>query len=301
MPHGQRQQIVALVTDNANPDLSASDQQLVAPLHELGLEAVAVPWETPDASWQAFDLVVLRACWNYHRRHAAFSDWIDRLEAVGARVWNPPPVVRWNMDKQYLRELAVAGTPVVPTVWLNQGQSARLADILDAQGWRHVVVKPRVGASAHGIRRVERSGASEQQGQLDAMLAAGGALIQPLMPQIAAGEWSFVFFDGSFSHAALKVPTAGGIFVQRRLGGSSSVRRPDAVLIEQAALALGAATRQTQPAGERLLYARVDGLVVEGRLVLMELVLIEPGLFLDQAPPAAAAQFAAAIAGRVRC
>ena len=48
--------------------------------------------------------------------------------------------------------------------------------------------------------------------------------------------------------------------------------------------------------GTRTVYARVDGCVIGGALHLMELELLEPGLFLSLHPEAAG-RFAAAIAG----
>jgi hypothetical protein len=291
--------VVALVTDSISPALSVSDQTLEAPLRERGVEVAAVPWEAPEVDWRGFDLVVLRSCWNYHRHLAAFRSWIDRLEAEAVRLWNPAPVVRWNLDKGYLRDLADAGASVVPTVCLDSGQSASLAAILQQQGWERAVVKPRVSASAHGIWQTDQASAAQSQPPLEALLAAGGALVQPLMPQIATGEWSFVFFAGAFSHAVFKTPAADNIFVQKRLGGSSVLRAAPATLVEQAAALLQIATARLLPAGEQLLYARVDGLDVDGRLALMEMEITEPGLFLDLAAPAGAARFAAAMVGRL--
>lgn len=295
-----RPSTVALVTDSVSPTLSASDWTLLAPLRERGIHAVAVPWEEHTVDWRSYDLVVLRSCWNYHRHLRAFHSWIDQLEAGDTRLWNPAPMIRWNLDKRYLRELAGDGISVVPTVWLDPGEPAQLADILDARGWQSAVVKPRASRiSAHGIWRAERADAVQQQSKLERMLATGGALVQPLLPQIAAGEWSLVFFGGSFSHAALKLPSSGGIFVQQRLGGSTQPRQPDQRLIEQAASAVHAAIQRTRPRDGRLLYARVDGLDLDGQFVLMELELIEPGLFLNLAAPEAPARFAAAIAARL--
>ena len=258
-----------------------------------------VPWEASHADWKRFDLVVLRSCWNYHRRLSDFRAWVDGFEASGVRLWNPPAVVRWNLDKRYLRDLADADVPIIPTVWLDVGTGVQLADILAVQGWERAVVKPRVSASAHGIWQVDRTQAHERQRDFEQLLATTGVLVQPLMPQIAQGEWSLVFFDGAFSHAALKMPGEGDIFVQQRLGGSSSLREAPSSLIEQVAAIVRAAGERLLPAGHTLLYARVDGLDVGGQLLLMELELIEPGLFLNLAAPTAPARFAEAIAARL--
>jgi hypothetical protein len=68
------------------------------------------------------------------------------------------------------------------------------------------------------------------------------------------------------------------------------VREPSASLVAEASSALAAATR-----GSPCAYARVDGCVVDGRFLLMELELIEPYLFLGSHPEAPA-RFACAIA-----
>jgi len=48
-----------------------------------------------------------------------------------------------------------------------------------------------------------------------------------------------------------------------------------------------------------LLYARVDGVEIDGTLHLMELELIEPFLFMGHAAPQAVERFANAIAAKV--
>jgi glutathione synthase/RimK-type ligase-like ATP-grasp enzyme len=285
---------IALVTDLQQPALSESDSLLVAPLGARGAQVVPLPWESTDVAWETFDAVVLRSCWNYHRTPAAFRVWIEGLEQIGARLWNPAPVVRWNMDKGYLRDLARAGVAIPRTVWLDQVQMASLAAILAQQGWEHALVKPRFGASAHGIWRASAAEAEEQQGIFSAALQAGGLMVQQFLPQIADGEWSLIFFNGVYSHAVLKRPGAGEIFVQQRLGGSWKVATPPAYVIDQAAAALHHAAHLTL-SGDSFLYARVDGIDMAGTLMLMELEVIEPGLMLTADIPGAAERFADAM------
>src|SRR5947207_4042176 len=94
------------------------------------------------------------------------------------------------------------------------------------------------------------------------------------MHEIAAqGEWSLVFFDGRFSHAALKTPATGDFRVHREFGGTSLSVEPSVSLIEQAGAVLSAVPHP-------LLYARIDGVVHGGRFMLMELEINEPFLFL---------------------
>ena len=282
---------VALATCAEHPELPAGERSLLAALRALGMDAEPAVWDSPDVDWASFEGVVLRAAWDYHVKADAFRAWLGRMEAAGVPLWNPAPVVRGNMAKSYLRSLEAAGVTVVPTAWIERGDARSLDETLAGRGWTQAVVKPVVSASAFRTRRVVRGEPGGQEA-LEEVLAHSDAMVQPYLPEIAAeGEWSFIFLDGSFSHAVLKTPAPGDFRVQSEHGGAAERREPPPELLAQAAAAaaLGA---------KGLLYARVDG-VRRGRdLLLIELELIEPYLFLDEAP-GAAARLAGSIAARV--
>ncbi len=282
---------VALVTCGSNPELSDDDRPLLSELWSLGVAAEPAVWDDPAVDWGSYDAAVIRSAWDYHLTPAAFLAWLARLEALGLPVWNPAPVVRANLDKSYLKELAAAGVPVAPTEWVKRGARADLDDILAARGWDDAVVKPTVSASAFRTRRVRR-GRADGQAALDDVLAHSDAMIQPFLPEIESeGEWSFVFLGGDFSHAVLKTPRAGDFRVQGEHGGRAERRDfPPGLLIQ---------ARDAAIAGPRpWLYARVDGVRRGGELLVIELELIEPLLFLSYAP-GAARKFAAAIKARL--
>ena len=152
--------------------------------------------------------MVLRSAWDYPDRLADFLPWLDRVDAVSELV-NPPAMVRWNLDKRYLAELAEAAVPITPTVFVAPGETA----VFPAG---ELVVKPAVGAGSR-----DASSYAADQHELAAAhvarLQAGGqtVLVQPLLRSVAAeGEWPLVFFDGRFSHAASKrvaLPRAGTV------------------------------------------------------------------------------------------
>ena len=113
-------------------------------------------------------------------------------------------------------------------------------------------------------------------------------MVQPLVDEVReTGEWSLLFYGGQFSHAVLKRPAAGDYRVQWEFGGSAVSAVAPAHLIAGAERVLAAAPGD-------LLYARVDGVERNGQLVLMELELIEPHLFLGW-DERAAARLAAAV------
>ena len=265
---------LALATCRAYPHLADDDRLLRDALQVRGAAAVPAVWDEADIAWRDFDAVIVRSTWDYHLRTGAFDAWIDRLEQEGVPVWNPPEVLRWNARKTYLKELEAAGIPTVPTRFIEE-EGTPLEAILDEAGWDEVVVKPVVSASAHETWRASRASIAADHLRYARLLAGGPLMVQPFLPAIVTeGEWSVCFFNGRYSHAVLKLPRAGDFRVQADHGGHYSAVDPPAWLIEQAAAALRAP-------GWRTLYARVDGCVVEEVFHLMELELLEPGLFLS--------------------
>lgn len=281
---------VALVTCRKLPELTDDDRLLPPALARAGAAAETVSWDDASVEWRGFDRVVLRSVWDYHLRPDEFTAWLSARADEGVVLWNPAVLVRWNAHKSYLRALAADGVATVETEWLPRGSSRRLADVLESRGWTDAVVKPAVSASAHRTFRVAGADADASQAELDAVLSAGDALVQPFAREVTdGGEWSLLFFGGAFSHAVLKRPAPSDFRVQEEFGGRSETEDPDADVVAEAAAALAAAPGRTA-------YARVDGIVRAGAFVLMELELIEPVLYLARHPEAPARLAAAVLA-----
>ncbi len=268
---------IALVTYSGAPELSADDRLLLPELRKHGVEALPVAWDSA-ADWTRFDQIVLRSCWDYHLRLAEFREWLSELERLAVPLQNPSSLVRWNLDKRYLRELQEAGEQIPPTVWIDEADERDVGDILETQGWKSAVVKPTVSASAHSLKRVFKDD--------PAMSVCGPAMVQRFLPEVLTGEWSVIFIAGEFSHAVIKVPTPGDFRVQSQFGGTAILTSPS-VALAQSAQRIVNSLRQVP------LYARIDGIECDDGFVLMEVELIEPELFLGLG--GAAARFAAAI------
>ena len=275
---------IALVTYDERPDVTDDDRLLADALTARGTSVRAVPWSAPSVPWSSFDAVVVRSCWDYVRRPDAFHAWLDGLETEGARVFNDVGTLRWNAEKTYLRDLEARDVRVIPTQWLERGSISSLHDLRRATGWMALVVKPTVSGGAHRTWCALAGEIADDDQRLATMIQDGGVMVQPLVGEIEReGEWSLVFIDGRYSHAVLKRPRSGDFRVQSEHGGSIEALEPPPKLI-------GAAERilSNMPApSEPLLYARVDGCVVGGELLLMELELLEPELFLRFAPRSA--------------
>lgn len=266
-------QRVALVTCSKLPGLTDDDRPLLGELWALGIQAEAAVWDDPSVDWSRYSAAVIRSTWDYYLSPASFAAWLARIEAAGVALWNPPAVVRANWDKTYLKGLEAAGVSVVPTLWVEKGRSPGLDGLLASRGWTEAVVKPVISAGAFRTSRVKR-GEAEGERALADVLAHSGAMIQPYLAEIAAeGEWSFVFLGGAFSHAVLKSPKRGDFRVQEEHGGTTAAKTPPDDLLAQAR---EAARLSPGP----WLYARVDGVRRGTELVVIEVELVEPSLYL---------------------
>lgn len=239
-----------------------------------GLALVEIDWRAPLEAFAGLPLVLLGTVWDYQDHEAAFLARLDELEALGIAVCNPAGMVRWNIDKGYLRDLAAAGAPTIPTLWPDDPAGADIADAFDHFGCEDVVVKRRVGAGAEGQVRFNRDTAPPAEWRY-----GHRAMVQPFLPAIVEeGETSFLFVDGAFSHAVRKVAAPGDYRIQSIYGGTEVDAAPSL-----ADIAAAQAVVEAIP-GEVPLYARVDMIRQQGELAVMEAELIEPYLYPRQGP-----------------
>ena len=267
--------------------MSASDACLAAALAARGWNAVAAPWNGAFEPF-AHGSVVIRATWDYHEAPDAYVAWLDRLPP--GRTFNPPALIRWNLAKTHVQDLARRGAPV-PRSMVAAAEPAAVASALSALGLRDAVIKPLVGASGVGVERVERGGEAEALARALAHKPTDRVLVQEFLAGITDGELAGVFFDGVFSHGLRRVPVAGEFRINAQYGGrvEPATLAPDVVAAMTAVVAL---------LPGRPLYARVDGVVDAGRFVLIEVEVNEPGLGLDLVA-GAAERFADALIARL--
>jgi len=283
---------LALATCADLPSIQPDDAHLVTSLERLGVHPVVCVWNDPAVDWATFDAVLIRTIWDYFKHHAAFLEWLDRLDRLGVPTINDSALLRWNSDKRYLLELARHDVAIIPT---RLARAAALPDVLATMPAQQVVIKPSISGGAwHTVRGTVGDAA------FDAAVARLPReldyLVQPFVPEIvSAGEWSLLYFAGEFSHAVIKRPAAGDYRVQGEHGGSAETARPDDAILAAAGQALAAVAAIGH--GDHA-YVRVDGVVSQARFLIMELELIEPFLHLA-AHPAAAERLARDVAGRL--
>lgn len=247
--------------------LSDEDTLLLNFLQKKGLDIHREVWTDIEVNWQQYELVILKSPWDYIDKIDAFYSWLSKLERLNIKLLNPYDIVRWNSDKHYIREMMDAGLPVIPAAFIEKGTQPLWPAYFNNFNTDKLIVKPCISGGSKNTFVVT-------PGKLPALVFDEAFMVQPFMQEIQEGEWSFLFFNGRFSHCLLKQPVAGDFRVQQQFGGSAVPQVPPAAYLETA---LSFVTRYAKGC----LYARVDGVVKEGRFLLMELELIEPLLFLS--------------------
>ena len=262
-------------------------------LQQRGVRVDEVSWRDPHADWDAYDLVVIRSPWDYQQSCSQFLDVLARIDASRANLQNPLKVVRWNVEKTYLRDLQDSGVTIVPTAWLQSPKVADLTNLFQQLKADQVVVKPFIGAGATDTFWLNSDSSPELLQSIEALYQGRLALAQPFIESVLSyGEISLTFFGGEYSHTVLKTPKTGDFRVQEEHGGI--IQR-----IDPAPDVVSFARRSLAAVQADLLYARVDLVFLENQQpAIMELELIEPSLYLsyDEESPE---RFADAIEARL--
>ncbi len=276
---------IAFATCRDLPDLIDDDRAVMERLNQVGVTAEARTWDDPSVDWATYDAVLIRSVWDYTGRRADLLAWLDALDTAGVPAWNPTEMIRWNSHKAYLRDLEGRGVKVVSSEWLTASDDPYEA--MKARGWLEAVLKPAVSASAINTHRL-----SLADPQPTEMTVAEDWLIQPYRPEVAQnGELSMIYFNGTYSHALLKRPAPGDFRVQEEYGGANTTVYPSGETIASGRAVLD--VLDVMP-----LYARVDVLALPAGMLLMELEVFEPNLYLSYGEDTVEA-FARAILDRV--
>lgn len=240
-------------------------EALRAPFADLGMEVIDVDWADETQNWADFRAAIIGTTWDYWDYAEQFLETLASIEQV-TPLFNSADLVRWNSHKGYLEDLAQKGARLIPTLWIDKVDDAAFASAFETLGSNDLVFKRQVGAGADGQYRLSPTDPRPDMPY--------PMMIQPFLSRIQEeGEYSFIFIDGDFSHALLKQAKAGDYRIQSSYGGIETKITPSAEDLSDAKSVLN--TLETTP-----LYARVDMLRGEdGRLLLMELELIEPYLY----------------------
>lgn len=281
-----------MATARSTTEMHGDGPPLADAFAGAGIAMETVPWGS-DRAWSAFDGVVIRTTWDYIDDRDGFLAWAGDVSRV-TNLANPLAVLAWNTDKRYLRDLAAAGIPTVPTHWIEPGSEPTLPE-----DWTDFVVKPAISAGARRSGRYRADDRRAALAHIAALLADGtAAMVQPYVATVdERGETGTYFFGGTPSHAIIKGPVLRHGYEppdDLHLGATQSVSRTD---LDDDVLAFSRRVLDAVPGGaDQVLYARVDtAFTDDGKPMLLELELTEPFLWLET-DPSGAERYVSAIA-----
>ncbi len=271
----------AFLTMDQLDDFEHYDYMLNEPLAKLGWEVSEISWQERQVDWNRFEAVVIRTPWDYHHNYRDFLKVLEEIDRSSARLENPLELIRWNIDKTYLRDLENDGLPIVPTEWgskQDQIEEDRLYAWFDHFGTNEIVLKPTISAGADNTYRLTKQKAGEKFDELKQVFSNRAFMVQPLMNRVLdEGEFSLIYFGEQYSHTLLKTPKESDFRVQEEHGGILKSVEPENLLrtISDDIIA------SIEPTP---LYSRVDMVRDRERFLLMELELIEPSLYFNMDP-----------------
>ena len=270
--------------DNVTPYIQniLLEQELLKSAFEAqGLKVDITYWDNPSYEWQQTKSVLFRTVWDYFERFDEFWDWLEQVKTK-TRLINSYELIKWNIDKHYLRDLKNNDIKVVPTYFADRGNNISLQEIANLNDWKHIVIKPAISASAFNTYKITNDEIEQKEQLFHELLQTHDMLVQPFFPTISElGEASLMVFGGKFTHAILKKAKAGDFRVQDDFGGTVHDYNPTQEEIKFAEKVFQSCTSLP-------IYGRVDIVWDSNKhIYLSELEIIEPELWIRNRPESA--------------
>jgi len=265
--------LALLTSDNIPQSAKPDDKLLIEALQDYKIEARSVDWCSSEVIWSDFDAVLVFSTWDYYKDNSKFIATLQKIENMGVKVYNSPSIIQWNSCKKYLQDLEKLGLKTIETIYVSSFELENIKSILIEKGWDDCVIKPQISASGYHTYRFNLSNLKSLQDILKNYDEE--FMVQPFAEEIISeGEWSFVFFNNEYIHCVLKKPLEGNFLVQK--GRNTPIQPPDWMI------------REAQHINEIInlpsLKTRIDVIRRGNELRIMEIEMIEPGLYLQYFP-----------------
>lgn len=265
----------ALLTTDDLDDFFVYDYMTIEPLGKFGWQAEEVSWKDSKVNWNDFDVVIIRSTWDYQNSPDAFLRCLETIDQSSAQLENSLELVKWNINKAYLRDLAAKSVKIVPTLWFQTFDEVKVAESFSHFNSDEIVIKPLVSANADHTYRLTRQTMQQQIDVLKSTFSTREFMLQPFVEAIVSeGEYSLFYFAGELSHSIVKRPKEADFRVQEEHGGQLALVDPEPELV-----ALAEFTYRALP--EDPLFARLDFIRTEQGFAVMEIELIEPSLYFN--------------------
>lgn len=269
------------IIDDYTKNVITEDALFANALGRLGLNVTRLAWSDADFDWSSTKAVLFRTTWDYFDDFPKFSKWLNEVSKLTTLI-NSEALIRWNIDKHYLKDLKHNGVHIAETLFIEQGSHKSLKELHADMNWKDTVLKPCVSGAARHTYKLNPDNIAEYELIFAELIKDEAMMLQPFQHNIMSrGEVSMMVFNGQFTHAVLKTAKAGDFRVQDDFGGTVHDYSPTKAEIQFAIDTVNACK-------ELPLYARVDIFNDNhGHIALAELELVEPELWFRQRPKAA--------------
>ena len=267
---------IALLTCQKLPNLLESESQLIPEFAKYNIIAQAAIWNDKTINWQNFDILIFRNTWDYYEKQIEFDLWLSEIENLGIKTLNSIAIINQNKHKFYLRDFEKLGIKIIPTIFIDKTNDLNLASNIPSH-WQQAVLKPAYSAGSYQTKLFAINNIQEINQEYKPIANQKELLLQQFMPEIKTlGETYFIFFNKQFSHAVNKKPINDDFRIQQQFGGIYKLVQPNLEIIKEA-------QKIVNFFPDNLLYARVDAIIKDHELYLMEVECLEPDLYFDLA------------------
>lgn len=269
---------IALLTNSEWSNLSTDHQLLIEPLKRHGFSPQPIVWDNKNTNWDNFDIIVIASAWGYYKKVEEYLELIVKIDKLNIPLWNPPNVIKWNVNKKYLLELKEKGASIVPTLLVtNKSSIKKIGEEILKNNWKEIILKPVFGGGGYNVLRGNINSFNIIKSYIQKFSLTSDIIIQPLMKEVIdEGEYSFIFIGGEYSHTIISIQSSRTLNVVRKYSTIKKVTPPKE-LIKQA-------TDIYNLLPSTLLYARIDAVNINGKLCLMEAEINEPRLYFGMHP-----------------
>ncbi|MEP0265048.1 hypothetical protein [Dokdonia sp.] len=250
-------------------------------LERRGYKVACTYWDDSNYDWSQTKAIIFRTIWDYFERYDEFSVWLDTVKDQ-TKLINPEALIRWNVDKHYLADLEAKGIAIVPTAYVDTGVYRSIDTVCKEKGWTDVVIKPAIAGTAFHTHKVMEVKRDSFETLFKKLVSERDMLVQPFQETITSlGEASLMILNGKYTHSILKKAKTGDYRVQGNFGGTVHDYTPTPEEIAFAEKVFS--TCDPMPA-----YGRADIIWdTDGAILLGELEIIEPELWIRNCPEAA--------------
>jgi len=240
-------------------------------------------WQDQNVNWQSYAGIFLKSCWDYVKNPIQFELFLNHINDLNLPMINHYQTIRWNMRKTYLLDLQRQGLSITELLIIPKHSNIldlenMLSQVFDMHLTDDMLIaKPSVGMGSSNTIRFNIKELKSHYHLFNKILSYADLIIQPYSKELAtSGEYSYIFYNNEFSHAVLKTPKSGDYRCHLIFGAHIAPYEPSLAEIDQAYAFISKLNPQC-------LYARIDGFKHDNKLILVELELIEPYLYLEYA------------------